>query len=344
MAVEDRARSSKIEQDHALSDTLTVADADHRQFPRRAREPPRTAPRRRRAWGRRTPGGIDSACAGMADDERPGRPQASRSSSCRPGGRGPGGRADAVRYRRWRPGRRRCRGHPCGRHMFGSGGSRARRRGGELDVTLAIWPEVWRVFHLFAPALPKIGVLAPAYPGAAEAASPSPPRLATMATSVATASATIVTTRRPRRSSRTCRRRASIEHTARRSDGGRRGGYRPATRPPKIATTDGSACAGTETANATAAVLLTAASVSATGDGDGDGRGARPPFACPVGACPSDARPSPSGCLAVASRRINGADTVLPGGRLAVRRVVFGSCDRCGAAGDDRPSGAPRRR
>jgi hypothetical protein len=188
------------------------------------------------------------------------------------------------------------------------------------------------------------GVLAPAYPGAAEAASPSPPRLATMATSVATASATIVTTRRPRRSSRTCRRRASIEHTARRSDGGRRGGYRPATRPPKIATTDGSACAGTETANATAAVLLTAASVSATGDGDGDGRGARPPFACPVGACPSDARPSPSGCLAVASRRINGADTVLPGGRLAVRRVVFGSCDRCGAAGDDRPSGAPRRR
>jgi hypothetical protein len=175
MAVEDRARSSKIEQDHALSDTLTVADADHRQFPRRAREPPRTAPRRRRAWGRRTPGGIDSACAGMADDERPGRPQASRSSSCRPGGRGPGGRADAVRYRRWRPGRRRCRGHPCGRHMFGSGGSRARRRGGELDVTLAIWPEVWRVFHLFAPALPKIGVLAPAYPGAAEAASPSPP-------------------------------------------------------------------------------------------------------------------------------------------------------------------------
>jgi hypothetical protein len=151
MAVEDRARSSKIEQDHALSDTLTVADADHRQFPRRAREPPRTAPRRRRAWGRRTPGGIDSACAGMADDERPGRPQASRSSSCRPGGRGPGGRADAVRYRRWRPGRRRCRGHPCGRHMFGSGGSRARRRGGELDVTLEIWPELWRVFHLFAP-------------------------------------------------------------------------------------------------------------------------------------------------------------------------------------------------
>lgn len=52
-----------------------------------------------------------------------------------------------------------------------------RARAAGVDVTLEIWPELWHVFHLFAPALPeantaltKIGAFARAHLGVAEAA------------------------------------------------------------------------------------------------------------------------------------------------------------------------------